>query len=86
MTIQGIRLVIAASAVASVSLLTPVYAHAPGAPSNCVTATQSSSQVPMSGASSPSKLDYVVLASLADAPSLLSLSGYRAAAPAPAAN
>lgn len=53
------RLLLTASAVASIALLTPASARAPAA------------------GSLPSRLDYVVLASLADSPNPLAMSTYR---------
>jgi hypothetical protein len=61
------RLLLAIPLLASVALLTPVSARAPAA-------------LPLGGnAASPSKLDYLLLASLADSANFLAMSAYSAA-------
>ena len=88
MKIEATRLFLGASALASLSLLTPASARAPDAPRQCsgssTAAPLSSVDAPVPAVDSPSKLDYVVLASLADSPHLLGLSAYRGPAPAAA--
>lgn len=65
MTFRLARVLIGVPLLASMALLSPASAQAPAAP--------------LSGhMNSPSKLDYLVLASLADSSNLLALSTYRA--------
>jgi hypothetical protein len=46
----------------------------------CLSAASASSSLACATASTPSKLDYLVLASIADSPGLLAMAGYRSGA------
>jgi hypothetical protein len=71
-----LRLLVAVPAITSIALLSPACADAPMAPPPGAHADFSSAI-----AGSPSKLDYLVFASLADSSRLPTLTAYRAPAP-----
>jgi hypothetical protein len=73
MKVPLLRLIVAIPAIASIALLSPVCAEAPTVPPVAANA-----DCPFANANFPSKLDYLVFASLADSSRLPALTAHRA--------
>jgi hypothetical protein len=80
MTFRLSRLLIAAPILASIALLSPASGRAPAATVSPATAPRPSSATapPRAQTESPSRLDYLLLASLADSSSLMAMAAVRA--------
>jgi hypothetical protein len=73
MKLPLLRLLVAIPAIASIALLSPACADAPAVPTLGAHADFSSANADSPNADSPSKLDYLVFASLADSSRLPTL-------------
>jgi hypothetical protein len=73
-----LRMIVAITAIAPIALLSPVCAEAPTAPPVGARADFACANAHFAQASFPSKLDYLVFASLADSSRLPALTAYHA--------